>query len=755
MQKSENQDATRKNRTSSFTRIFKNQEGTTGYIVLEQTQGINSDSSNSSQSIDIKNNSSLISISKEQLQQTSAITDEYQLGKTFAEGGQGIIRHGTDKHLGRIVAIKTLKKEVEDEETRSQFLQEAAITARLSHPAIVPIYSLNSDKENGLHISMKLIQGQTLKDYLNKIAILYKKEGFENFNETKSLKKRLGIFLQVCNALEYAHSQNIMHCDLKPENIFIGDYHETYLMDWGIAREIIEPGYDPEKWTTPSTISGTPRFLSPEAIHGMHTDQRADIYTMGLILFEIVTFQEAYTGVSNDEVVSKIRNGRMATLRHKFGFKIDKDLRAIIRKATAFEREERYQNIKDLITDIQQYLMGRETSANPYYFHQKILSKAIQHKKTTMFVSIFFIVFLLFFTGYIFLKEKKYQEKSEKINNVITSSLFQSKKSADHLDTNFGQYIQTLTFLVDEYSFLAKGNLNDSVADKEPIYSMPDMEPNSPTSPKTAQYSGIYYRRVDFNHFSYKTVDMKPTTEEDKACLRRLNRLNPIFLNLFKKFLEKEPNASLLEWDEQKNYLCSVGIPFHNILFGFKSGLYAAVPGRSGYAASYDPRTRLWYTKEKKGIVWTKPYPGISFEAGCLISCSSSILDDNEEQLGVVAIDIRLKNIIDYLNVNGNKGKQVIEKTLVNQNGDVILSTGSEFNEKIKNTKEGSILLSFCDMELLQDAIKNKISTKLKTFKIQGDDGKSQLQNRLYCINYLADLDWYYIEIINMDIAMR
>ncbi|MBR6240024.1 MAG: serine/threonine protein kinase, partial [Lentisphaeria bacterium] len=222
------------------------------------------------------------------------VTGEYRLGKIFAEGGQGIIREGEDLTLRRLVAIKTLKAQPDDSFTRGQFLQEARVTAQLSHPAIVPIYSLNTDDQNGLHLVMKLIDGKTLKSYLEQLDHQYRTSGIAQFDEHKSLMYRLEIFLRVCDALEYANSRNIMHCDLKPENILIGEFHETYIMDWGIARLIQEPGYDPEKWVRPSTISGTPRFLSPEAIHGEHTDQRADIYALGLILFEITTLSEAY-----------------------------------------------------------------------------------------------------------------------------------------------------------------------------------------------------------------------------------------------------------------------------------------------------------------------------------------------------------------------------------------------------------------------------------------------------------------------------
>ena len=119
------------------------------------------------------------------------LESEYRPGKVFAEGGQGIIREGMDLNLRRLVAIKTLKAEAGDQFTRGQFLQEARVTAQLSHPAIIPIYSLNTDDEDGLHLVMKLVDGKTLKSYLDQLDHEYETSGIEQFDERKSLMYRL------------------------------------------------------------------------------------------------------------------------------------------------------------------------------------------------------------------------------------------------------------------------------------------------------------------------------------------------------------------------------------------------------------------------------------------------------------------------------------------------------------------------------------------------------------------------------------
>ena len=152
---------------------------------------------------------------------------------------------------------------------------------------------------------------------------------------------------------KYAHSRNVMHCDLKPANIMIGEYHEAYIMDWGIAHAI-----QPEE--SKRTLAGTPQYLSPEAILGESCDQRADIFAMGAILFETVMLKPAFTGETAEEVMANIRDGAMEPETHRFGTRVSRDLKAIIRKALAADPACRYQQIGELSADLRRCLMGLE-----------------------------------------------------------------------------------------------------------------------------------------------------------------------------------------------------------------------------------------------------------------------------------------------------------------------------------------------------------------------------------------------------------
>ena len=674
------------------------------------------------------------------------IDAEYQQGKVFAEGGQGIIREGMDLNLRRLVAIKTLKPQPEDQFSRGQFIQEARVTAQLSHPAIIPIYSLNSDDKDGLHLVMKLVDGKTLKDYLDQLDHEYRTSGIEQFDERKSLMYRLEIMLRVCDALDYANSRNIMHCDLKPENILIGEFRETYIMDWGIARQIIEPGYDPATWVKPSTISGTPRFLSPEAINGEHTDQRADIYALGLILFEITTLREAYMARTSAEVVSMIREGRIAETRHKYGAKIDPDLKAIIAKATAYDREKRYQTVRELALDIRRYMGGEETSANPYHLFGKLSAFAVHHKRTSLAFAVSCILLLLLTFGFTCYRRISQINAVHDYNRELSETLIRSTACADYIETNIARNAQFLSAVTSEYVFLFETDLPPEDDIPECTIPVSALRDNAKDPPPSLLYSSVYHRKIDFSHFAHKTVHGEKLTDEEKHRLHIMEHLMDSITNVFRDRLPDEvANASPAV---QNEYLRLTGIPLHLLLFGFPDGQYIVYPGSGSYADSYDPRKRHWYKTAQSSngeFAWSKPYPGNTAAAGYLLSCNVPMLDTSGNVLGVAGFDLSLTIIIRELKTHGNVGNKVIEKTLLDNSGLILLSTGGRFASAMETNKEDSLTIPYDDKELFSQFKELKYGTITRE-----ENGRRYL----YCVNYLPSQDWYYFEKIDISTSL-
>ena len=290
------------------------------------------------------------------------VSGKYAMLTEFAQGGTATLSIARDRNLRRLVAVKSLKKDAENlPELLKSFVTEAKVTAQLDHPGIIPIYGLSRDEDNGIHLVMKLVDGKTLREYLRNIVMNYRVRGVDAFDPTVQLRKRLEIFLHVCDTIAYAHHRRVIHRDLKPENIMIGKYREVYVMDWGLATVVSKDDSLP----TENQISGTPRYFAPEVLREEPLDLRSDIFTLGLILQEVVTLQYAVNGNDEVEFLDHILKGKLEPIVHRFGRKIDKTLQAIIRKATAYDMKERYQTADDLAEDLRRYMGGFAVSAKP------------------------------------------------------------------------------------------------------------------------------------------------------------------------------------------------------------------------------------------------------------------------------------------------------------------------------------------------------------------------------------------------------
>ena len=308
-----------------------------------------------------------------------AVDARYAMLSKFAEGGTATLSIARDKNLKRLVAVKSLKRGAEDfDERLNAFVTEAKVTAQLDHPGIIPIYGLSSDDDNGIHLIMKLVDGKTLREYLKNASLNYRVQGIEAFDEGMLLRKRLEIFLRVCDTISYAHHRKVIHRDLKPENIMIGQYMDVFVMDWGLAKDLSQ-----NEENDNDKISGTLRYFPPEVLQGKPFDLRSDIFTLGLILQEVVTLRYAVNGKNADEIIDHILQGNLEPIVHKFDRKIDKPLQAIIRKATAYELKDRYQTADALAEDIRLYMAGLPISikienwldrALRYFFEQIVKS---------------------------------------------------------------------------------------------------------------------------------------------------------------------------------------------------------------------------------------------------------------------------------------------------------------------------------------------------------------------------------------------
>jgi serine/threonine protein kinase len=265
------------------------------------------------------------------------LTPGYAIVTELARGGMGVVFTARDKTLGREVAIKTLLPGSAGNATAvRRFVIEARVTARLSHPGIPPVFALGSMADGRPFLAMKLIKGRTLAAVL--AARANRPAGPDDGLERTALQAPglLHVFEQICQAVGYAHSHEVIHRDLKPANVMLGAFGEVQVMDWGLAREIgpgcgtgthapLVPSDAPDLGSEDTGIRaaddteqsrlgealGTPAFMPPEQARGEwdRVDARADVFALGGILCVILTGQAPYTGGTVLDVVRRAVTG--------------------------------------------------------------------------------------------------------------------------------------------------------------------------------------------------------------------------------------------------------------------------------------------------------------------------------------------------------------------------------------------------------------------------------------------------------------
>ncbi len=231
--------------------------------------------------------------------------------KKIALGGKCLIRSCKDMHLGRIVCHKTLRPEfADDPEEQRLFLREARVTAMLQHPNTAPVYEVGYDAKRHHYFTMKLVSGMTLREVLDGLSA-----GDSKLAESWDLERLIDVVIQVGQVLSYAHVHGVVHCDVKPENIVAGGFGEVLLLDWGLAQlrrkesDELPEVEDENALHSKASHPGTPQYMSPEQIAGDELDDRTDIYSLGAILFEILTNQQLAWGETLDEMLNnKVHN---------------------------------------------------------------------------------------------------------------------------------------------------------------------------------------------------------------------------------------------------------------------------------------------------------------------------------------------------------------------------------------------------------------------------------------------------------------
>lgn len=288
--------------------------------------------------------------------------DAYVIEGEFARGGLGRILRAHDPILKRAVALKELIHT--DESSTARFLREALITAKLEHPSIVPVHQAGRWPSGSPFYAMKLVSGRSLEHVIR---------------DAKDLEQRLALLpkvIAVAEAMAYAHEKRIIHRDIKPANIIVGSFGETVVIDWGLTKDLSQSisddlageslrGTPNDGETVAGLVMGTPAYMPPEQAMGAPVDERADVYSLGALLYHVLAGRPPYYGKTSEQILSKVTSEPPVPI-DECDPQIPSDLVAIVEKAMARDPEARYRTAQGLAEDLKRFQTGQLVGARQY-----------------------------------------------------------------------------------------------------------------------------------------------------------------------------------------------------------------------------------------------------------------------------------------------------------------------------------------------------------------------------------------------------
>ena len=311
----------------------------------------------------------------------------FRILRPHARGGLGAVFVALDAELNREVALKQiLDHHADDPTSRMRFVLEAEITGGLEHPGIVPVYGLGNYGDGRPYYAMRFVRGDSLKD---SIAAFHADHTLKNDPGRRSLARRnlLRRFVDVCNAIDYAHTRGILHRDIKPANVILGKHGETLVVDWGLAKALgkAEPGPATDERTLmpssasgtsetlPGSAMGTPAYMSPEQAAGDldRLSPRSDVYSLGATLYCLLTGTPPFEGDDLGALLRAVGKGEFVPPR-KRDPTLDRALEAVCVKAMALKPEDRYATSRALADDVERWAADEPVSA----WHEPLLRRA-------------------------------------------------------------------------------------------------------------------------------------------------------------------------------------------------------------------------------------------------------------------------------------------------------------------------------------------------------------------------------------------
>jgi tetratricopeptide (TPR) repeat protein len=302
----------------------------------------------------------------------------YEVRGLLGEGGQGIVLSVRDRRLERDIAAKLARSDRHGAEVYLE--REARLAASLEHPNILPVYDLSETPDGAPLMLMRRAPGRSLEDVLRQSE----KSGGLKLGAVSGFEgraARIRAFLQLAEAISYAHSRSVLHLDIKPANVRIGDYGEIFLMDWGLARRLTDSS---------APVGGTAPYMAPEILEGLPPDERADVYSLGVTLYRMISgglMPLDGDTFSTETYRHALANQLPIPLLHRKP-DLDPNLAAVIDKACCPDRLSRYRKVRDMVADIEAALDGRSVTARRPGASEYVLRWIKKHSRLISYAAV-------------------------------------------------------------------------------------------------------------------------------------------------------------------------------------------------------------------------------------------------------------------------------------------------------------------------------------------------------------------------------
>ncbi len=288
--------------------------------------------------------------------------------EALGEGGMGSVFVAADPRLERKVALKVIHSDLQGKsDIKERFLREARSQARLQHPNIPPVYELGETEDGSPYFALKLIDGENLEEVIKRL-----KEGDPATHAEFGFMRRLQICAQLARTLEYAHSQGVVHRDVKPANVMMGKFGEVWLVDWGLAAPPSEAPTE-ERLTQPDSFVGTLECAAPEQLAGTN-NAASEQYSLGVLMYEFFSLHPAHPGKNHVEKMRSALNEvpRSAELfTHPQQGRVPREVSRLIEKALQKKPEERFASLSEMTHEIETIIEGDIPAVCPHTAFKK------------------------------------------------------------------------------------------------------------------------------------------------------------------------------------------------------------------------------------------------------------------------------------------------------------------------------------------------------------------------------------------------